>query len=107
MVVIKWTNFAIQNLNDIGDYIERDSYRQAAFVVNYLFDSADILESHPFVGRIVPEFQNVNVRELIRLKYRIVYLVLNDERIDILNIHHSARLLPDLPALYRSSELSP
>lgn len=107
MVVIKWTNFAIQNLNDIGDYIERDSYRQAAIVVNYLFDSADILESHPFLGRIVPEFQDKNIRELIRLKYRIVYLILNEERIDILTVHHSARLLPDLPTLYRSSELSP
>lgn len=57
MVVIKWTNFAIQNLNDIGDYIEQDSCRQAAFVVNYLFDSVDILEHYPFIGRMVPEFQ--------------------------------------------------
>ena len=39
MVEIKWTNFAIQNLNDIGDYIEQHSYRQASKMVNYLFDS--------------------------------------------------------------------
>ena len=107
MVIVKWTNFAIQNLNDIGDYIEQDSCWQAAFVVNYLFDSVDILEHYPFIGRMVPEFQDKTVRELIRLRYRIVYLVLNEERIDILTVHHSARLLPDLPTLYRSSELSP
>ena len=27
MVEIKWTNFAIENLNDIGNYIEKDSFR--------------------------------------------------------------------------------
>lgn len=107
MVEIKWTNYAIQNLNDIGDYIEQDSYRQAAFVVNYLFDSVDILELHPLSGRMVPEFQDKYIRELIRLKYRIVYLVLNERRIDILTVQHSAKLLPDLPTLYRRSELSP
>jgi plasmid stabilization system protein ParE len=29
MVEIKWTDFAIENLNDIGDYIEKDSFRYA------------------------------------------------------------------------------
>lgn len=107
MVEIKWTNYAIQNLNDIGDYIEQDSYRQAAFVVNSLFDAVDILELYPYIGWMVPEFQDKNVRELIRMKYRIIYLVLNEERIDILTVQHSAKLLPDLPTLYRRSELSP
>lgn len=56
MVEIKWTNFAIQNLTDIGDFIERDSCSLAAKFVNYLFDSVDILERYPFAGRIVPEY---------------------------------------------------
>ena len=107
MVEIKWTNFAIQNLNDIGDYIEQHSYRQASKMVNYLFDSVSILETFPLSGRIVPEYDTYHVRELIRSNYRIVYLVLNDKRIDILTIHHSAQLLPDLPVLYNNSELSP
>lgn len=107
MVEIKWTNFAIQNLNDIGDYIEQDSYRQAVRVVNSLFDSVDILESNPLAGRIVPEYNVFYIRELIRIRYRIVYLVLNDVRIDILTVHHSTRLLPTLPILYSNNELSP
>lgn len=107
MVEIKWTNFAIQNLNSIGDFIERDSYIQAVRVVNLLFNSVDILQTFPFAGRMVPEFQDKNIRELVRVKYRIVYLVLNEDRIDILTIHHSARLLPVLPALYNNKELSP
>lgn len=90
-----------------GDYIEQHSYRQASKMVNYLFDSVSILETFPLSGRIVPEYDTYHVRELIRSNYRIVYLVLNDKRIDILTIHHSAQLLPDLPVLYNNSELSP
>ena len=47
MVEIKWTDFAIENLNDIGDYIEKDSFKYAEIVVNYLFDSVEILVQHP------------------------------------------------------------
>ena len=97
MVEIKWTDFAIENLNDIGDYIEKDSFKYAEIVVNYLFDSVEILEQHPLAGRMVSEFNDTNIRELIRGSYRIVYKILNENRIDILTIHHSAQLLTDLP----------
>lgn len=98
MVEIRWTNFAIQNLNDIGDYIEREScHTYATRMVNQLFDSVDILQSFPLSGRIVPEFQDIDIRELIRANYRIVYRVINESRIDILTVHHSARLLVELP----------
>jgi len=53
MVEIKWTDFAIENLNDIGDYIEKDSFQYAKIVVNSLFDSTEILEHHPLAGRVV------------------------------------------------------
>lgn len=97
MVEIEWTDFAIKNLNDIGEYIEKDSFLYAEIVVNFLFNATDILENHPLAGRVVPEFNNKNIRELVRGNYRIVYLVLNDSRIDILTVHHSAQLLSDLP----------
>jgi addiction module RelE/StbE family toxin len=97
MVEIKWTNFAIDNLNDIGDYIEKNSFRYAEITVNKLFDATFILEQNPLAGRIVPEFDNKNIRELIRGSYRIIYRVLNETRIDIITVHHSARLLIKLP----------
>jgi len=97
MVEIKWTDFAIENLNAIGDYIEKDSFRYAEIVVNSIFDSTYMLERHPLAGRMVPEFNDKNIRELIHGNYRIVYKVLNENRIDIITVHHSARLLNDLP----------
>jgi len=93
MVKIKWTDFALENLIAIGDYIEKDSYFYAQRVVNNLFDSVDILEQHPLAGRIVPEFNDRSIRELIRGSYRIVYKLISEVDIDIITIHHSARAI--------------
>jgi addiction module RelE/StbE family toxin len=93
MVKVVWTDFAIRDLNDIGEYIAKDSERYAKVVIQNLFESTDLLESHPKAGRIVPEFNNKNLRELIRGSYRIVYRIVDIYRIDILTVHHSTRLL--------------
>ncbi|MCX6233906.1 MAG: type II toxin-antitoxin system RelE/ParE family toxin [Bacteroidetes bacterium] len=93
MVKVVWTDFAIRDLNDIGEYIAKDSERYAKVVIQNLFESTDLLESHPKAGRIVPEFNNKNLRELIRGSYRIVYRVVDIYRIDILTVHNSTRLL--------------
>ena len=43
MVEVKWTDFAIQNLNEIGDYIEKKSYTSyASRVVSGLFAAVDV-----------------------------------------------------------------
>jgi hypothetical protein len=42
------------------------------------------------MGRVVPELQQENIREILLLSYRIIYRVNNDE-VDILTIHHGAR----------------
>jgi plasmid stabilization system protein ParE len=97
MVKIRWTDFALENLITIGDFIERDSYFYAQRTVNALFNATNILENHPLAGRIVPEFNNKNVRELIRGNYRIVYKLVSEIDIDIITIHHSAQLLENLP----------
>ncbi len=93
MAKIVWTDQAIQDLSDIGEYIEKDSERYAREVVRYLFESTDLIKTHPKAGRIVPEYNLVYLRELIRGSYRIVYRIVDKDRIDILTVHHSARLL--------------
>ena len=70
MVEVKWTDFAIQNLNEIGDYIEKKSYTSyASRVVSGLFAAVDVLERFPLAGRMVPEFQDTTIRELIRMNH--------------------------------------
>ena len=97
MVKIRWTDFALDNLIAIGDYIEKDSFIYAQRVVDSLFNAVDILGQHPLAGRKVPEFNDMNIRELIYGRYRIVYKLVSKEDIDIITVHHSARLLRTLP----------
>ena len=96
MVEIRWTDFAIENLIHIGEYIEQDSVKYAEIVVNKIFDITEILEQHPFAGRMVPEFSKKHIRELIYSNYRIIYAIVSESMVDILTIHHSARLLSEL-----------
>ena len=93
MVKVVWTDSALFDLNDIGDYIAKDSERYAQLTVERLFNFVDILEEHPLSGKMVPEFENDKIRELIRINFRIVYPVIDDYRIDIISVHRCERLI--------------
>ena len=93
MVQVNWTDSALQDINDIGDYIAKDSLKYAEITVLRLFESVDILENHPLSGVMTPEFENESIRQLIRGDYRIVYHIINESRIDILTVHNCARLI--------------
>ncbi|HCY41287.1 MAG TPA: type II toxin-antitoxin system RelE/ParE family toxin [Prolixibacteraceae bacterium] len=93
MVEIIWTDSAIQDLNEIGEYIFLDSPRYSELTVSSLFDAPSILINHPKAGKIVPEFSLQAIRELICGNYRIVYKIVNYERIDILTVHNCSRLI--------------
>jgi len=93
MVEITWTTFALEDLQSIYDYIARDSPTYAIRFIDKLVDRVDILLDHPEAGRIVPEFENELIRELIEGSYRIIYEIKSITEIGIVRIHHSARLL--------------
>lgn len=75
MVKVIWTYQAIHDLDNIGEYIAKDSPRYASLTVERLFHSTDILKTQPKLGRIVPEFNEDTIRELIYKSYRLVYIV--------------------------------
>jgi toxin ParE1/3/4 len=93
MAQIVWTESALGDLEGIGEFIAKDSIRYAEITVSELFYSVDILEKNPLLGRKVPEFNEDSIRELIKGNYRIIYLIVDDYRIDILTVHHSSKLL--------------
>lgn len=96
MAEVNWTKFALENISDIADFISKDSVSYAELFVRKIFEKVIILEEFPNSGRIVPEFENSQIRELIFGSYRIVYK-LYDIKIDIVTVHHSARLLSNSP----------
>jgi toxin ParE1/3/4 len=50
-----------------------------------------VLKTQPKSGKIVPEVNRIDIRELVYGNYRIVYKIVSQNRIDVLTIHHSAR----------------
>ncbi|MGL5892819.1 MAG: type II toxin-antitoxin system RelE/ParE family toxin [Bacteroidia bacterium] len=93
MVEIKWTNQAIGDVESIAKYIAADSVRYAEVQVNRFFDVVQILHTQPKAGRIVPEYNKASLREIIVGNYRLVYKIVSIKQIDILTVHHSARML--------------
>jgi len=93
MVEIIWTPFALEDLQSIYDYIAKDSPYYANRFIDKLVDRVDMLIDHPEAGRIVPEFENELIRELIEGSYRIIYKINSITEIGIVRVHHSARLL--------------
>jgi addiction module RelE/StbE family toxin len=93
MAEIIWTPFALEDLQSIYDYIAQDSPTYASRYVDKLAERFDILINHPKSGKIVPEFEDESIRELIEGSYRLIYKINSPNEIAIIRIHHSARLL--------------
>lgn len=93
MVKLIWTYQAINDLSDIGDYIAENSEKYAKLTIEKLFEKTNLLKTFPQAGRIVPEKNEENIRELIEGNYRIIYEIVSPNQINILTIYHSARNL--------------
>jgi len=91
MVRLNWTFQAKDDLKAIAEYISRDSKRYAKLQVIRIKNRTRILKTQVRSGKIVPEINKENIREIIEGNYRIIYKTVKDNRIDILTIHHSAR----------------
>lgn len=93
MAEVKFTNQSLDDLEDIAEYISKDSIHYAGMLVEKLIRRTDILEQFPTIGRIVPELKNKLIREIIEGSYRIVYRIVSSEMIHILTFLHSRRKL--------------
>jgi toxin ParE1/3/4 len=95
---IRWTVGARRDLHEIINYIAEDSPAYAVNFAERIILAIDRLETFPKLGRIVPEYQDASVRELIVGNYRIVYRI-QGNRIGIAAIAHASRdLLRKLPS---------
>ncbi|WP_413935764.1 type II toxin-antitoxin system RelE/ParE family toxin [Nitrospira sp. BLG_1] len=73
MIRIEWTEPAVSDLENIHEYIARDSAEYADAVVERLVLSVDRLASFPESGRLVPEASDPKIRELLSQNYRVIY----------------------------------
>ena len=85
--MVVWSEPAKEDLKKIFDYIADDSKYYAIKVSQEFVEKSEQLEKLPMMGRIVPELENPNIRELILYSYRLIYDI-SHKRIEILAIVH-------------------
>ena len=90
---IIWSPLAIERAAEISEYIAQDNSSAARKWLETIFIKVDQLESSPESGRLVPETDNKEIRELIYGNHRIIYRI-QKERISILTIRHGIQILP-------------
>ncbi|MBN4076054.1 type II toxin-antitoxin system RelE/ParE family toxin [Gammaproteobacteria bacterium AH-315-E17] len=90
---VVWTDRAFYRLQGILEYIAKDQPVNAEQWVDQLLERGDSVRDQPFMGRIVPEYQDETIREVLQNDYRIIYKI-RLKRVDILTVRHGSQLLP-------------
>jgi toxin ParE1/3/4 len=89
---IIWSPNSINNLEDIAEFISKNSPLYAPVFVQKIVQSVERLIDFLLSGRVVPEFANDKIREVIFHNYRIVYRM-NKNLIEIVLVTHASKLI--------------
>ncbi len=65
MVEVNWTDQAISDLTNIGEFIRKDSEKYARLKIMKIRERAKQLKQFPASVKLVPEIGNIEIRELI------------------------------------------
>ena len=88
---------ARRDLRDIVRYISVDSPERAVSFGQLLIRSTKRLADFPEMGRVVPEFGEPSIREIVVRSYRVIYRVDHgDCRVDVARFWHGARGTPKI-----------
>ncbi len=87
---VKWTFAAWNDLENIVDFIAKDSNFYAASLARETYTAARSLQTFAERGRLVPEFHQNDIRELFIQKYRLIYQI-TEKTVNILAVIHGAR----------------
>jgi len=90
--ILSWSPRAVEDLDSIAAYVAADSEYYAASVVRSILQKTRKLSEFPFLGRMVPEFEDESIREIFAYSYRIIYQI-DSEEITIAAVIHGRRNL--------------
>jgi addiction module RelE/StbE family toxin len=89
---LEWSEEALEDIESIATYIEKDSPIYAKSVVSKFFEKAEILQEFSEIGRKVPEFNDEAIREIFVYSYRLIYKV-EETKVLFVAVVHGKRLL--------------
>lgn len=96
---VVWSARARSDLRLSIEYIREDSPEAARRFGQAMIQAARSLAEMPERGRMVPEFRDPALREILLSRYRLIYEVFGD-RIAVTRVIHASR---DLMAAWRPS----
>ncbi|MCJ7615220.1 MAG: type II toxin-antitoxin system RelE/ParE family toxin, partial [Desulfobacterales bacterium] len=88
-----WSPLAVDRASEITDYIAQNKPSAAEKWIDTVFSKVEQLKSSPEIGRIVPEINDSQFREIIYGNYRIIYRI-ETKQISVLTIRHDRQILP-------------
>lgn len=91
-IKLEWSNEALEDIESIATYIEKDSPVYARSVVFKIFEKAEIIRDFIELGRIVPELNDSTIREIFVYSYRLIYKI-DSNRILFVAVIHGKRLI--------------
>ena len=92
---VTWSPEALEDLESIAEYIERDSLFYAQSVVSKILGASRNIKEFPLIGRVIPELGDENIRERFIYSYRLVYQM-RQQNILIVAVIHGKRLLKNI-----------
>ena len=96
MVQIRWSRRVIAEIHEAREYLQPYSVAFAERFTDAIFAQGTLLEQQPLLGRVVPEAERQDIRELLFKKHRLVYQVVSTSEILILTLHPMLRpLMPE------------
>ena len=92
-VAVRFAESALADLESIRDwYAEQDVPEVGERLIGDIVAGIEALADHPDMGRIVPEFNQPFLRELIRPPFRVVYRR-DPKHVRVVRVWRSERLL--------------
>ncbi|HRF88897.1 MAG: type II toxin-antitoxin system RelE/ParE family toxin [Pseudomonadales bacterium] len=90
---ISFSTSAVEDLeNIIGYYNEQGVPDIGNNFTQAIIEHIQVLSKHPDIGRVVPEFEQEHIREIIHKPFRVIYQR-NANSVEIIRVWRSERLL--------------
>lgn len=87
MVKIGWSENARERFREILEYHDTHNSEYSVKLIKKVQNQLDLLKKFPQIGRLVPEKNSQNAREVFVDNYRLIYVFL-EEKISIVSILH-------------------
>jgi toxin ParE1/3/4 len=94
---VSWSPQSIHDVESIRAFIAQDSAVYAELVARRIVSAVERLQVFPESGRIVPERQDPEIREIIVTPYRIVYRRVPGS-VEIATVFRGSREFPEFIA---------